>query len=378
MSRSVSSKVERLVGEGLLAPDDGQARVAAALDRLAEELGAQPTQPAQGWRRLLGGNGRRKPVRGLYIHGEVGRGKTMLMDLFHAGVAGASKRRSHFHAFMQDVHARIHKVRQLQKSGHLWDDADPIALVAEDVATESRLLCFDEFQVTDIADAMILGRLFEALFRHGVVVVATSNTAPVDLYRNGLNRGVFLPFIALIEERLDTVEMDAGRDYRLDRVAGEETFLWPLDGRAEAAQQALWAKLTETARGEPQSLPVLGRTLTVPEAARGVARFPFAALCGEALGPADYLALAQSFHTLFVTGIPKLGRDRHNEARRFVTLIDTLYEKGVRLVATATTPAEEIYKAGEGDAAFQRTVSRLAEMRSEGYWNAPRPDRRDA
>lgn len=364
----VQRELERRIAQGILARDPGQLRVARALDRLAADLQDYSPQPTSGWRRLLAGNGKRQAPRGLYIHGGVGRGKSMLMDLFFEEASTELKRRVHFHAFMQDVHGRIHAIRQQQRTGHVWDDADPIAMVAERIASESHLLCFDEFQVTDIADAMILGRLFEALFRNGVVVVATSNTAPGDLYLNGLNRNVFLPFIALIEERLETIAIEDGRDYRQDRLKGERVYLTPLDQKAGEDFGRLWSKLTDGERGEPASLPVLGRQVRIPLAARGSARFSFADLCGAPLGAADYSAIAEAFHTIFIEDVPRLPRERHNEARRFITLIDTLYENGNRLVISAEAQPEDIYIGGEGGGAFARTASRLNEMQSSGYW----------
>jgi len=368
MSDIVQRELDRRIREGVLAPDPEQIRVAAALDRLAEQLRSYTPRPEQGWRRLLG-NGRPKAPRGLYIHGGVGRGKTMLVDLFHQLAPTRAKRRAHFHEFMRDVHARIRAIRQQQRTGHVWEDADPIRMAAEQIAAESHLLCFDEFQVTDIADAMILGRLFEALLANGVVIVATSNTAPSDLYRDGLNRGAFAPFIALIEDRVDTILMDGQRDYRQNRLKGRRVYVSPLGEAAREEVGRLWTALTDTEKGEPATLTVLGRTLRVPEASRGVARFSFADLCGAPLGAADYLAIAEAFHTVFVTDVPRLSRDRHDQARRFVNLIDTLYEKGTRLVMSAESAPEEIYVAGEGDAAFARAASRLSEMQSSDYWD---------
>ena len=369
MPDSVLAELERRVRQGALADDPAQRRVAERLDRLARDLDGYAARPAAaGWRKLLSGNEHRKMPRGLYIHGDVGRGKTMLMDLFHAAAPVKLKRRAHFHVFMRDVHARIHAIRQQQRSGHVWDDADPIAMVADQVAAEAHLLCFDEFQVTDIADAMILGRLFEAFLRNGIVIVATSNTRPADLYLGGLNRDAFLPFIALIEQRLDVLAIDDGRDYRRDRLKGERVYLTPLDEGTRKEIDRLWKALTDSEAGSPTTLMVAGRTLAVPQALKGVARFDFAGLCSKPLGASDYLAIAEAFHTVIVENVPKLSRERHNEARRFITLIDTLYDGAVRLIVSAEALPEDIYPEGEGGVAFQRTVSRLNEMQSADYW----------
>jgi len=294
------------------------------------------------------------------LWGPVGRGKSMVMDLFFAAASVAKKRRAHFHAFMLDVHARIEAERRA--GAHA-----PIAKVAADLATDATLLCFDEFQVNDIADAMIIERLFRALFAAGTVVVATSNRPPARLYEHGLQRARFLPFIALLEERLDLVELDSGRDYRLARLAGRRIYHWPLD---EAAHQALvdaFAELTDGAPASPERLTVLGRQLPVPRAARGVAWFSFAELCERPLAAADYLALAERYAALIVEGIPRLGPERRNAAQRFHILIDALYEARTLLVASAEVPPHEIYVSGDGAFEFRRTFSRLHEMQSEDY-----------
>jgi cell division protein ZapE len=285
----------------------------------------------------------------------------MLMDLFFESAPAAAKRRAHFNAFMVDVHARIHAERQSGKSD------DPIPPVARALAADATLLCFDEFQVTDVADAMILGRLFEHLFALGVVIVATSNTPPDRLYEGGLNRQLFLPFIADFKARLDIVELNGQVDYRLHRISGLDVYLWPLGPKADAAMDAAWLKLTDRTGGAPMNLTVLGRSVRVPKAARGVARFDFEDLCCQPLAGADYLAIAHAFHTVLIDRIPKLGPDQRNEARRFVLLIDTLYDEGVKLICSAAAPPEELYAAGDGVDAFRRTVSRLHEMQSEDY-----------
>jgi cell division protein ZapE len=301
------------------------------------------------------------PPKGLYIWGDVGRGKTLLMDLFFDEARLAKKRRAHFNRFMMDVHARIHAERQRAGSG------DPIPVVAHALAEEAQLLCFDEFQVTDVADAMILGRLFDRLFQEGVTIVATSNTPPDRLYEGGLNRQLFLPFIGEIKERLEVVELNGPTDHRLQRIAGLNVYLTPLGPDADAAMGQAWRRLTDCGHGKPMSLTVLGRRLVVPEAARGVARFSFDALCAKPLAAADYLAIAEEFHTLLLDHIPMLSPEMRNEARRFVLLIDTLYDEGVKLICSAAAPPDALYPEGDGADAFRRTASRLAEMQSEDY-----------
>ena len=345
----------RQLAEGMLKPDAAQSSVAARLEELAAQLMSAESRGLLG--KLLGA--RTTPPRGLYIHGEVGRGKTMLMDLFFAG-GFCRKRRVHFHAFMQDVHGRLHGARK--------GNGDAIAPVAKAIAGEARLLCLDEMQVTDIADAMIIGRLCEGLLAHGTVIVTTSNLQPDDLYRDGLNRQLFTPFIQLIKEKLDVVALDGSTDYRLGRVKSHETFLTPLGAVADAALQDLWFRLTDTAKGEAADIDVLGRKLHVPQAAHGCARFSFSELCENPLGPPDYLALAHNFGTVFVARIPALKASQRNEAKRFVLLIDALYDAGVRLVASSAKPPEGIYPAGDHRFEFGRTVSRLKEMQSAGWW----------
>ena len=345
---------ERLA-EGALRPDAAQEQVAARLAKLAEELDGKANG---GWLERF-----RKPapaVKGLYIHGEAGRGKTMLMDLFFADVEVRPKRRVHFHGFMQEVHARLHAARRQQQNA--------VSPVARAIAGEARLLCLDEMQITDIADAMIVGRLFEGLLAAGTVIVTTSNLPPDRLYLDGLNRKLFLPFIRLIGAKLDVVALDGATDYRLGRVKGHETFLTPLGPETDAKLQDLWRRLTDTDTGQPLDIEVLGRKLHVPQAARGCARFSFADLCAQPLGPPDYLALARQFGTLFAEHIPALGPERRNEAKRFVMLIDTLYDGHVRLVASSAEAADSIYPAGDHAFEFARTVSRLKEMQSASWW----------
>jgi len=286
----------------------------------------------------------------------------MLMDLFFHCAEVPRKRRLHFHQFMQQAHRRIHAWRQ--RHGH---EADPIPPLADSIAAEAALLCFDEFQVHDIADAMILGRLFEALFARGVVVVATSNTAPDDLFKGRPGRDAFLPFIALIRRRLNVLHLEAARDYRRERIRGLPTWHVPADARAGRALDAAFAELAGQPHGDPCCLTLLGRRLEVPQAARGVARFDFESLCGRPLGPADYLALATHFHTLVLDGVPRLGPGNSDQARRFVTLVDALYEHRVKLVASAAAMPDRLHERGENAAMFERTASRLIEMQSQDY-----------
>lgn len=342
------------VSRGELKDDAAQRRAAQRLNALARALAKY--RPG---RRLF--FSAPPAPRGLYIWGDVGRGKSMLMDLFFTEVQVTPKKRVHFNAFMVDIHARIHAERQKEGSD------DPIPPVANAIAEQGRLLCFDEFQVNDVADAMILGRLFDHLFERGVVIVATSNTPPDRLYEGGLNRQLFLPFIAAIKERLEIVELNGPIDYRLQRMAGLAVYLSPLTSETDKAMDAAWRHLTDTEHGAPMTLTVLGRALTVPQSARGVARFSFADLCAQPHAAADYLALAHSFHTILIDHIPKLGPEQRNEARRFVVLIDTLYDEGVKLVCSAAEPPEGIYASGDGVEAFRRTASRLHEMQSMEY-----------
>jgi cell division protein ZapE len=302
---------------------------------------------------------------GLYLYGGVGRGKSMLMDLFFDAAPVEHKRRVHFHAFMLEVHKRINRWRA--KTVEDREAKDPIPPLAAKLAEEAWLLCFDEFEVRDVADAMILGRLFERLFDMGVVVVATSNRPPDDLYAGGLNRQLFLPTIALLKTRLDVLHLDGERDYRLDRLKGQRTYFVPHSAAAAAELDAAFLRLTDQPMGEPATLAVMGRSVPIREAAKGVARASFGELCEAALGPADYLALAAEYHTLILSDVPALTPARRNEARRLVMLIDVLYEHRVKLVVSAAAVPDALYPAGDGSFEFARTASRLIEMQSADY-----------
>jgi cell division protein ZapE len=344
---------DEALARGELKADDAQANAARKLNALADALGEK-----RGF--SLFRKSTPQP-RGLYIWGDVGRGKTLLMDFFFAAALVNRKRRAHFNRFMVDVHARIHAERQRA------DASDPIPVVADALAQDAQLLCFDEFQVTDVADAMILGRLFDHLFKRGVTIVATSNTPPDRLYEGGLNRQLFLPFIEEIKQRLEVVELNGPTDYRLQRIAGIRVYMTPLSPAADAAMDEAWRRLTDCARGKPETLMVLGRKLVAPQAARGVARFSFDELCDRPLAAADYLAIAQAFHTVLIDHVPVMTDNMHNVARRFTLLIDTLYDEGVKVVCSAAAAADQLYPAGIASEAFHRTASRLAEMQSEDY-----------
>jgi cell division protein ZapE len=358
------------VAAGRLAPDASQQEVAERLQALWSRLRGYdpPPRPANGglFARLLRREPQPEQPNGLYIVGEVGRGKSMLMDLFFAAAEVRRKQRIHFHRFMHNVHLRFHAFRQAHSR-----IADPIPPLADSIATEAALLCFDEFQVNDIADAMILGRLFQALFERGVVVVATSNVAPDDLFKGQPGRDAFLPFIALIKQRLDVVTMDTGRDFRRARLRGLRTWLVPADTRAERELDLAFFRLTSRAPAGPETLHVMGRSFVVPLAAAGVARCDFDQLCGSALGPADYLALASRFHTLVLDAVPRLSPDNYDKARRFIMLIDTLYEHRVTLLASADAQPDQLYQRGENAKMFGRTASRLDEMQSQHWLDLP-------
>jgi cell division protein ZapE len=366
MPQSLKAAYRAMIDDGRLRPDAAQAAAVGVLARLEGEINAAG-EPS-----FLTFLNKPKAHRGVYLWGPVGRGKSMLMDLFFETAPAARKRRAHFHAFMAEVHGLIDQWRKgdaaarRERFGQHKGD-DPIVPTADVIAGEARLLCFDELHVTDIADAMILGRLFEALFARGVTLVATSNRPPGDLYKDGINRELFTPFIDMLKERLEVVFVGGPVDFRLDRLRGERVYFSPFGPAAEAGFEALWRNLLDGAPELGATLDVQGRRLVLPRAAGGLLRTSFASLCAQALGAADYLAIAARFHTVFLEGVPRLSPERRNEAARFTTLIDALYEAGTKLIVLAAAEPGELYKAGDRAFEFERTVSRLQEMRSADY-----------
>ncbi|MGH1353014.1 MAG: cell division protein ZapE [Methyloligellaceae bacterium] len=350
-------KYQAMVSAGEITPDPAQVMVMEQLQIVAEEL--EQFKPKKEFLSLFSGNSSIAP-NGLYVYGGVGRGKTMLMDLFIDNINFPLKRRVHFHEFMFEVHNAIGDARKKI-------NGDPIPYVAKNIASKAQLLCFDEFHVTDIADAMILGRLFSCLFEKNVVVVATSNVHPEGLYKDGLNRNSFLPFISMIQDKMKVHELSSERDYRLEKFQGEELYFIPNDDRAEKAIRHMFLKLTGHEEGKPCQLEVKGRKIYVEEASMGVARFTFEQLCAMPLGAADYLSIAHSFHTVLIEGVPVMGPHNRNEARRFNTLIDVLYDNTTGLVMSAEAEPDNLYKDGDGSFLFERTASRLNEMRSYEY-----------
>ena len=358
------ARYEALVSAGELRPDQEQAAAATVLARLQQQLEA-PTGAGGLLGKLFGS--KPAPARGIYMWGGVGRGKSMLMDLFHDTLAIAEKRRAHFHAFMLEVHALLREERK-KESG------DPIPPVAAALARNLKVLAFDEMVVNNSADAMIMSRLFTALIRdQGVTIVTTSNRAPSELYKDGLNREHFLPFIALIEKELDVLALNGPVDYRLERLGGMATWHVPLGDAATAQVREAFFRLTDYSPEDAEHVPSAdldvggGRILHVPKCLKGVAVFSFKRLCAEARGASDYLAIAQNYHTVIIVGIPRMGPENRNEAARFVTLIDALYELKVKLLATAAAQPEDLYAAGDGRFEFDRTISRLMEMQSADY-----------
>lgn len=342
-----------------LTGDADQNLAADKLQALYERLAAREAHsPPRWWRKKSPASG--AELRGLYLHGAVGRGKSMLMDLFFHEASLAAKRRVHFHAFMQEVHGELFRHRQ-GPAGR----GDPIPALAQRLAKAAHLLCFDEFQVTDVADAMILGRLFEALLDRGVIIVATSNAAPDDLYAGGINRQLFLPFIEMLKSRMDVLHLGGDTDYRLLRLAGQPVWHSPLGEAASAALDAAFAALTDGETAPPETLAIQGRGLLVERHGRNVARFGFAELCARPLGPADYLAIARRFHALVLSDIPLLTPELRNEARRFTTLIDALYEAKAKLIASAAASPQALFQGP--DSAAARCISRLMEMQSADY-----------
>jgi len=373
MSETFHTRYVALIAAGKIEADPGQSMLAgrlAALEQGLDQHRLARKSSSLGW--LFGKREKAgAPLKGLYVYGDVGRGKTLLMDLFFETSAVKLKRRVHFHEFMDDVHERVHIYRQEIKTGEA-PEQDPIQRAAAAIAEESWLLCFDEFHITDIADAMILGRLFTRLFELGVVVVATSNLAPNDLYKDGLNRELFLPFIALLQRYCDVVLLDARVDFRLEKLTGMASWYVPPDRKADAALDNVWRRLAGE-NGGPLELVVKGHAVRVPKATMGVARFSFNDLCAQPLAAADYLRIAHEFHTIILDHIPVMDYSRRNEAKRFIILIDTLYDHAVKLLASAQAQPDRLYSADQGYEAneFKRTASRLIEMRSQSYLGLP-------
>ena len=360
MTETLTDIYNARVAEGLLNPDAAQAAALPELERVRYELAHRPaSRPKSGLRGLFSKPVEPDPVRGVYLWGGVGRGKSMLMDMFFETVRTERKRRVHFHAFMQEVHAGLHEARKRGVE-------DAILPVADEVIAHVDLLCFDEMQITDITDAMIVGRLFERLFAAGVVVVTTSNRVPDDLYKDGLNRQLFLPFIEMIKTRMVVHELVSGKDYRQDRLSGSPVYFTPNDHAAREMIQSVWDDLSG-GDAPPLILTVKARPVEIPAFRNGVARAGFFDLCGHPLGPADYLAIAEVAKVLVLTDIPCLGRSNYNQAKRFVTLIDALYEAGTRLICSAAAEPELLYLEGEGVFEFERTASRLREMQSADW-----------
>lgn len=384
MPPSPDGPIERyqaMIADAALTADPAQARVIAYLERLHADLtDADPSTSAPEesgfltrlgldfWRRTTAGQETKAGVRGLYIHGPVGRGKSMVMDLFFDTAPVEKKRRVHFHAFMQEVHAALKAFRD--EAGESGPDLS-IPALADRLFAEARLLCFDEFHVQNIADAMILGRLFDRLFDLGLVMVATSNFPPDRLYENGLNRDRFLPFIARLKAELEIVALESATDYRLERLQNLPVYYCPDGPSARDSLARIFTLLTDESDGNSEEIEIGSRRLPVPKAARGVAWFTFPELCEQPLGAADYLALAEHYHTIIVESVPALTQDKHNEARRFMTLVDALYECRVNLVVSAAAEPDGLYRAGDGAFEFERTASRLMEMRSREYIETP-------
>ena len=379
-SISVCEQLKALTASGSLQVDSAQMDVAKMLDRVLADLKRKrpaAKSSALGWM-FAARKKSAETIKGLYIHGSVGRGKTMLMDMFFSMAPCQKKRRAHFFEFMADVHNRIAAQRLKFKNGET-KQSDPIPPVAADLYAEAELLCFDEFTVTDIADAMILSRLFSELFSLGCVLIATSNVEPDNLYRDGLNRGLFLPFIDLLKKHVDVVTLDSPTDYRMEKLNSQPVYLTPLDQRADMAMDASWMQALHGRKAQPMEIPMKGRSIHVPLSVDRMARFSFADLCDAPLGPADFLTIAERFDTIFLDHVPKLGPDKRNQTKRFIILIDTLYDHNIRLYVSAAAMPEDLLEERRGTEGFEfdRTASRLFEMRSAEYL-AQTPARRAA
>ncbi|RAX41699.1 cell division protein ZapE [Rhizobium tropici] len=379
-SLSVCEQLKALTASGSLQVDSAQMDVAKMLDRVLADLKRKrpaAKSSALGWM-FAARKKSAETIKGLYIHGSVGRGKTMLMDMFFSMAPCQKKRRAHFFEFMADVHNRIAAQRLKFKNGET-KQSDPIPPVAADLYAEAELLCFDEFTVTDIADAMILSRLFSELFSLGCVLIATSNVEPDNLYRDGLNRGLFLPFIDLLKKHVNVVTLDSPTDYRMEKLNSQPVYLTPLDQRADMAMDASWMQALHGRKAQPMEIPMKGRSIHVPLSVDRMARFSFADLCDAPLGPADFLAIAERFDTIFLDHVPKLGPDKRNQTKRFIILIDTLYDHNIRLYVSAAAMPEDLLEERRGTEGFEfdRTASRLFEMRSAEYL-AQTPARRAA